>query len=298
MDRITKHQCPSCGGSLTIDNGKQMYCCLSCGSTYDYEYFREEKLHEMGEKYLSREEFMAAADVYKLILKKDSHEFLALKGLMLVAGNFKSVKEIAPEDKDGVSFSYDPELVREVLDGASEEDREYFKTFNEIYTFKKERSDNVSEAEALIRQKRQISEVISRNDKLRYQYYMTDRYGAQHAPKTVFIFLWAMDAIPAILALLIGVACGEEAIVATILLTGIALVIAAINLIVVFPRVNKIMDIDKIIRELYAKIAELEEQKKAFDHKVEKLEADIRMLIYELLKKDRVIMGDLKKAGK
>ena len=60
----------------------------------------------------------------------------------------------------------------------------------------------------------------------------------------------------------------------------------------------KIMDIDKIIRELYAKIAELEEQKKAFDHKVEKLEADIRMLIYELLKKDRVIMGDLKKAGK
>ena len=58
------------------------------------------------------------------------------------------------------------------------------------------------------------------------------------------------------------------------------------------------MDIDKTIRELYAKIAELEEQKKAFDHKVEKLEADIRMLIYELLKKDRVIMGDLKKAGK
>ena len=61
MSNIKKRRCPSCGGNLTVDNEKQMYCCMSCGSSYDYEYFREEQMHDMGETYLSRGEFMAAA---------------------------------------------------------------------------------------------------------------------------------------------------------------------------------------------------------------------------------------------
>ena len=64
MSNIKKHQCPSCGGSLIIDNDKQLYHCTFCGSTYDYEYFREEQMHEMGETFLSRGEFMAAIDAY------------------------------------------------------------------------------------------------------------------------------------------------------------------------------------------------------------------------------------------
>ena len=44
MSITTKHQCPSCGGYLNVDNDKQMYRCASCGSTYDFDYFREEKL--------------------------------------------------------------------------------------------------------------------------------------------------------------------------------------------------------------------------------------------------------------
>ena len=55
MSNINKHQCPSCGGSLIVDNEKQMYRCTSCGSSYDYDYFREEKLHEMGETEMSLE---------------------------------------------------------------------------------------------------------------------------------------------------------------------------------------------------------------------------------------------------
>ena len=42
MSSIKKHQCPSCGGTLSVDNERQMYRCKFCGSTYDYEYFREE----------------------------------------------------------------------------------------------------------------------------------------------------------------------------------------------------------------------------------------------------------------
>ena len=62
-----KKQCPSCGGDLTVDNEEHMYRCTSCGSTYDYDYFREEKLNEMGETHLSRKEFGAAVDTFRLL---------------------------------------------------------------------------------------------------------------------------------------------------------------------------------------------------------------------------------------
>ena len=77
MSSIKKHQCPSCGGNLIIDNDKQMYHCTFCGSTYNYEYFREDQMLQMGETYLSRGEFNAAVDAYKFTLKKDPHDFLA-----------------------------------------------------------------------------------------------------------------------------------------------------------------------------------------------------------------------------
>ena len=80
MGKIKKRQCPSCGGNLFDDSEKQIYRCTSCGSSYDYDYFREEQLHELGETYLSRGEVEAAVDAYRLILKKAPHDFLALRG--------------------------------------------------------------------------------------------------------------------------------------------------------------------------------------------------------------------------
>ena len=140
MSKIKKEQCPSCGGSLIDDSEKQMYRCTSCGSSYDYDYFREEQLHEMGETYLSRGECSAAIDAYKLILEKKPHDFLALRGLMLAAAFLK--------DMDGLSrigearhFSYDSKLADEVIEGASEEDKEYFTEFGKIYVNKQELID-------------------------------------------------------------------------------------------------------------------------------------------------------------
>ena len=85
MGQIKNRQCPSCGGSMIGDSEKQIYRCISCGSSYDYDYFREERLHEMGDTYLSRGEVNAAVDAYRLILKKSPHDFRAIRGLMLAA---------------------------------------------------------------------------------------------------------------------------------------------------------------------------------------------------------------------
>ena len=68
MGNIKKHQCPSCGGNLIVDSDKQMYHCTFCGSTYDYEYFREDQIQQMFGTFLSRGEFMAAADACKFML--------------------------------------------------------------------------------------------------------------------------------------------------------------------------------------------------------------------------------------
>ena len=91
MSQIKKQQCPSCGGNLFDDSEKQMYRCISCGSSYDYDYFREEKLHGMGETYLSRGESKAAIDAYRLILQNNPHDFAALRGLMLAAAYLKDM---------------------------------------------------------------------------------------------------------------------------------------------------------------------------------------------------------------
>ena len=94
MSITTKHQCPSCGGCLSVDNDKQMYRCASCGSTYDFDYFREEKLLELGDTYLARGEFKAAVDVFKLILQNDPHDFQANRGMMLAAARMHSIDDI------------------------------------------------------------------------------------------------------------------------------------------------------------------------------------------------------------
>ena len=135
MGQIKKRQCPSCGGNLIDDSEKQIYRCSSCGSSYDYDYFREEQLHEMGETYLSRGEVEAAVDAYRLILKKAPHDFLALRGLMLAAAYLRDMDGFS-RIGDAKHFSYDSKLVGEVLDSASEEDKEYFSEFRKIYVNK------------------------------------------------------------------------------------------------------------------------------------------------------------------
>ncbi len=151
MSKIKKNQCPSCGGNLIDDSEKQMYRCTSCGSTYDYDYFREEKLHGLGETYLSRGESEAAVDAYKLILEKNPHDFSALRGLMLAAAYLKDIDGLT-RIGEAKHFSYNSELVGEVLDAASEEDTEYFSEFGKIYVNKKELIDRKREIESLRRE--------------------------------------------------------------------------------------------------------------------------------------------------
>lgn len=296
MSNIKKHQCPSCGGNLTVDNDKQMYYCKFCGSTYDYEYFREEQMHEMGETYLQRKEFLAAADAYRFILKKDPHDFLALRGLMLAAGHFRNIDELIREDKVA-DFSYKTTLVSEVVDGASEKDGKYFADWEKIYSDMKSLADCRREIENLSRERRRIDEDIQIKNNARDEYYFEDKNGLEYSPKSVFNLLWIVSAVILVITIICVVTfltSGDRtAITLAVLLTLVNLVAVVLNLNLAYPRVKKINEIDTDIGELYAETGRLGEKIRDLEHQSDKLKIIIKTSSHNFVKKDKLIMNDL-----
>ena len=289
MSGIKKHQCPSCGGDLSIDNDKQMYRCISCGSAFDYDYFREEQLHGMGETYLSRGECKAAVDAYKLVLKKNPHDFQALRGLMLASAYLKDMDDLV-RIVDSKYFSFDPKLAGEVMDSASYEDREYFAEFSRIYDSKKKLIGLNREIESLRQEHKRIEASIRLTDDSRYEYYFTRRGGSRQSPKEIFIIVWCLTAFYVVSGIAgVFTAEGAEGFFAV---TGIIalLVGGGFNFLKVFPRMKMIKEIDADIQELLAESETTGKQIKNLEAEAEKLTGNIRSDIGDLVKKDHLIM--------
>ena len=293
MSKIKKNQCPSCGGNLIDDSEKQMYRCTSCGSTYDYDYFREEKLHGLGETYLSRGESEAAVDAYKLILEKNPHDFSALRGLMLAAAYLKDIDGLT-RIGEAKHFSYNSELVGEVLDAASEEDTEYFSEFGKIYVNKKELIDRKREIESLRREHESMEAKIRFTDNIRYEYYVESKYGKQ-SPKTLFIIVWVLTAIysvPSFVGIFDNIDEGGISILFAVI-CGLALLIGSgINFLFLYPRMKMIKEIDDYVRELKIESEATLRKIKALEAEADKLSDDIRKAIRNFVKKDSLITKD------
>ena len=293
MSQIKRHQCPSCGGNLIDDSEKQLYHCASCGSSYDYDYFREEQLHAMGETYLSRGEVKAAIDAYKLILKKNPHDFLALRGLMLAAAYLEDMDGFAciGEEKH---FSYDPKLVSEVFDAASKEDKEYFTEFEKIYVNKQKQIDLNRKIKSLRRERESLEAKIRFTDNTRYEYYIDSKYGKQ-SPKTLFIIVWILTAlysVPSFIGIFDDIDQGGISIVFTVI-CGLGLLIGlGINFLFLYPRMRMIKRIDAVTNELHAESDKTGEQIKKLEAEAEELSDDIRKAIRDFVKKDSLITKD------
>jgi predicted RNA-binding Zn-ribbon protein involved in translation (DUF1610 family) len=298
MSNIKKHQCPSCGGNLTVDNDKQMYHCTFCGSTYDYEYFREEQMHEMGETYLSRKEYMAAADAYKFILKKDPHDFIALRGLMLAAGRMNNMGELLRED-NLKSFLYNSQMVNEAVSGASEEDKEYFTDLDKIYSGMKRSSDCNSEIESLGKERRNIEDAVQVKVNAHNDLYFKDKSGIEYSPKSAFGMLCAANVIFIFLTV-IGVISlivdGDGRMAATVALFCIIanLLIAFANYKLIYPRVKKMKEIELSIAELRAKFEKISTKIEELNDESDKLSTDIKHQASEFVKRDKLLMRDRK----
>ncbi len=296
MSMVKKQQCPSCGGNLTVDSNKQIYCCLSCGSTYDYEYFREEKLHDMGEKYLSRGEFLAAADTFNLILQKDPRDFRAHRGQMLIAAHLMEMDELECED-NAKEFSYDSELVSETVNSASEEDREYFDSFRKLYSDKENLLDLFKEIESLRAEKNKINDTITRKHQERENCYAVDRNGVKHSPKTAYVLWWIFDGFLFAMTIYMIVACFETyfdggIVWATLFTIATVAGVAVLNQLVTYRKVKRMKDLDKTISELCTEAGKKEEQIRDLSADVARLEAELRISSHDFVNKDKMIMRE------
>ena len=293
MNNIKKRQCPSCGGNLIDDSEKQIYRCVSCGSSYDYDYFREEQLHEMGNTYLSRGEVEAAVDAYRLILKKAPHDFLALRGLMLAAAYLRDMDGLARMG-EAKHFSYDSKLSGEVLDAALEEDKEYFSKFCKIYADKEQLIERNRKIESLRRKRESIEANIRFTDNTRYEYYFETKSSQLH-PKGIFIAVWCLTAFYSVPSFFGIFDTGNESVMSIFftIVCGLSLLIGCgINFLVVYPKMRMINAIDADIRNQKAESEAIAGKIRTLEAEAEKLSDDIRKAIRDLIRTDSRIVTD------
>lgn len=132
MTLIKSHSCTKCGGVLIVHNDKQKYECPYCGIFYDYEYFRSRDILEQAVASQKMLQYDSAKEKYDFILKKDPHNFTALRGNLLceakinrpvdlsnpervvriIPSSLKDAEEMA--DKDGKAYFHRLALLREL----------------------------------------------------------------------------------------------------------------------------------------------------------------------------------------
>ena len=197
MSEVKAHKCPSCGGNLNINVEKQMYHCPFCGSTYDYEYFREDQMHEMGKIYLSRGEFSAAIDAYKYLLQKDHHDFLALRGTMLASARMKDIEALRKPD-NFKRVTYNSKLAESVIESSADNDKGYFEEFGRLISEMHELSKLYKEHENLLVEKTRTDSKLSMANATLAESSFTDDEGRTRDPKFGFAVMCVVTGILAL----------------------------------------------------------------------------------------------------
>ena len=124
MAIVKSNICNMCGGLLDIDIDRQVYICPYCGVTFDYEYFRKDNVLEIAKKAMLRKEFGAAEDAFTYMLKKDPHNFEALRGLILCKCKWGSFTPMLLEN--GVFLQPNDPVLINAIENCQPEFKEYF----------------------------------------------------------------------------------------------------------------------------------------------------------------------------
>ena len=244
----------------------------------------------MNDTHLSRKEFETVVDAYRLALKTDPHDFSALRGLMLAAAFLKDMQGLvhAYESKH---FSYNPSIVNEVIECASEEHKEYFKKFARLYADKKRLIDCYREIESLRQDCNRIESAMRLTEDTRRDYYIkAGRHGKWH-PTAYFIFGWCNTALFIIVELIIAAVLAASgtggAVTFLAIFGGVTLLIGVgVNLGYVFPRMKIMKEIDTYIEEYKNELTLTEMKMYRLESEAEDLSEDIRKIAKDFVWED------------
>lgn len=243
MSEIKSHKCPSCGGNLSINVETQTYLCPFCGSSYDYEYFREDQMHEMGNTYLSRGEFSAAIDAYKYLLQKDPHDFLALRGIMLASARMKDIKNLS-DSNNFKSFIYNTKLVESSVESSSAEDKGYFEELKRLFREMHVISKLSKERDNLLIEKSKLKSKLNLASSNLGEYSFVDEKGDTHDPEIGFVIMCVITGLMALtttgmylFAIFSGIFGGEVSavVVLALIFTAVTFAAAMITFKIMYP---------------------------------------------------------------
>lgn len=239
---------------------------------------------------MSRKEFETVVEVYRLSLKTNPHDFYALRGLMLAAAFLKDMDGLVHAD-EAKHFSYNPIIVNEVIDCASEEDKEYFKKFAKLYADKKRQIDCSREIESLRQDCKRIETAMQLTEDTRRDYYIkAGKYGKWH-PKAYFILGWCDTAFFLILEFIIAAVLDSSgtggAVTFMAVFGGLTLLIGAgVNFGYVFPRFKIMKEIDTYMEEFKTELSITEAKIRKLEAENEELSEDIRKSINDFVWED------------
>lgn len=139
IQNMKKHTCPTCAGQLLVNTVLQIYECPFCGVTYDYEYFREDDVLERAERSLKAGEYNSAAEAYDFMLAKEPHNFVALRGKVMISANAKSMQEFRdPNRLRTLNFSKIDNEIDQAIVASESKGRDYFSKLKELVAAGKE----------------------------------------------------------------------------------------------------------------------------------------------------------------
>ena len=143
MAILKSNVCNMCGGLLDIDIDRQVYICPFCGVTFDYEYFRKDNVLQIAKKAMLRKEFGGAEDAFTYMLKKDPHNFEALRGLILCKCKWGSFTPMFLED--GVFLQPNDPVLINAIENCQPEFKDYFEMIKQalevLHCYRKGRAE-------------------------------------------------------------------------------------------------------------------------------------------------------------
>lgn len=167
MSQLRKYTCSKCGGALIVDKEQEVFDCPFCNTKYDFVDFHGQDVLGDAEKALHRMEFVAAKEKYEMILKRDPHNFAALRGLVFCAGRITAPQYIQRIEKlRKCNIPKMRETIPFAKEKALEEDKEYFIRLSSMLDLYEEFSELDKELSELnTKNKREMGTIMNLTDR-------------------------------------------------------------------------------------------------------------------------------------
>ena len=180
-EKTAQGECTNCGGELIINLERNVYECLFCGMTLDYEFVRDEDVYVTAIKAMKNGQFAEADDMFLRMLEEKPNDVNALFGRIMCAGKLNDVGTFRILWDEMVLLNVMKTRTQEAIDATEGDDKEYFGKIAEILeNYEKYRSEANKEnaLDAEISSVRNDKEVYERdNDKDRSMVYFYNQRG-------------------------------------------------------------------------------------------------------------------------